>query len=389
MRIKMKKYKQDIMNIFGIILGTIVMSFAFNVFLQPNNISPSGFSGLSSVLCFLLAKIGIVIPVSVMYLLLNVILYVIAYKLLGKKFALMALIGIGSYSLFIELVSYIPLVVRNDLLLCAIYGGGIMGFGVGLVLRCNGSTGGGDLLALIIRSKTHILTTGQIMLSVNILVLTLSCLAYGLGPLMYSIITIVISSTVTDLVIEGATGVRAYYIFTSKKQEVCDAIYKEIKRGVTEIKAEGMYTHTEKDILLCLINKYRAPRLKSIVSKIDSDAFVFCTSVSEVIGRGFSIPPKKKHKGDAEALEKSQNEISPNNKENKSIENNQIENNQIKNTSTAVTTNDNAEASSTQAEALEDTNIDNKPTQEKTTPKKKAKTSSKRTKQKEATKEVK
>lgn len=359
----MKKYKQDIINIFGIILGTIVMSFAFNVFLQPNNISPSGFSGLSSVLCFLLAKIGIVIPVSVMYLLLNVILYVIAYKLLGKKFALMALIGIGSYSLFIELVSYIPLVVRNDLLLCAIYGGGIMGFGVGLVLRCNGSTGGGDLLALIIRSRTHILTTGQIMLSVNILVLALSCLAYGLGPLMYSIITIVISSTVTDLVIEGATGVRAYYIFTSKKQEVCDAIYKEIKRGVTEIKAEGMYTHTEKDILLCLINKYRAPRLKAIVSKIDSDAFVFCTSVSEVIGRGFSIPPKKKQKGDAETLETSQNEISPNNKEN----------NQIENTSTAVTSNDTAEASSTQAEALEDTNIDNKPTQEKTTPKRKQK----------------
>lgn len=375
----MKKYKQDIINIFGIILGTIVMAFAFNVFLQPNNISPSGFSGLSSVLCFLLAKIGIVIPVSVMYLLLNVILYVIAYKLLGKKFALMALIGIGSYSLFIELVSYIPLVVRNDLLLCAIYGGGIMGFGIGLVLRCNGSTGGGDLLALIIRSKTHILTTGQIMLSINILVLALSCIAYGLGPLMYSIITIVISSTVTDLVIEGATGVRAYYIFTSKKQEVCDAIYKEIKRGVTEIKAEGMYTHTEKDILLCLINKYRAPRLKAIISKIDSDAFVFCTSVSEVIGRGFSIPPKKKQKGDAETLEKSQNEISPNNKEN----------NQIENTSTAVTSNDAAEASSTQAEALEDTNIDNKPTQEKTTPKKKAKTSSKRTKQKEATKEVK
>lgn len=379
----MKKYKQDIINIFGIILGTIVMAFAFNVFLQPNNISPSGFSGLSSVLCFLLAKIGIVIPVSVMYLLLNVILYVIAYKLLGKKFALMALIGIGSYSLFIELVSYIPLVVRNDLLLCAIYGGGIMGFGIGLVLRCNGSTGGGDLLALIIRSRTHILTTGQIMLSINILVLALSCIAYGLGPLMYSIITIVISSTVTDLVIDGATGVRAYYIFTSKKQEVCDAIYKEIKRGVTEIKAEGMYTHTEKDILLCLINKYRAPRLKAIISKIDSDAFVFCTSVSEVIGRGFSIPPKKKQKGDAETLEKSQNEISPNNKKNKSIENNQIEN-----TSTAVTSNDAAEASSTQAEALEDTNIDNKPTQEKTTPKK-AKTSSKRTKQKEATKEVK
>lgn len=379
MRIKMKKYKQDIINIFGIILGTIVMAFAFNVFLQPNNISPSGFSGLSSVLCFLLAKIGIVIPTSVMYLLLNVILYVIAYKLLGKKFALMALIGIGSYSLFIELVSYIPLVVKNDLLLCAIYGGGIMGFGIGLVLRCNGSTGGGDLLALIIRSKTHILTTGQIMLSVNILVLTLSCIAYGLGPLMYSIITIVISSTVTDLVIDGATGVKAYYIFTSKKQEVCDAIYKEIKRGVTEIKAEGMYTHTEKDILLCLINKYRAPRLKAIVSEIDSDAFVFCTSVSEVIGRGFSISPKKKQKGDAEALENSQGETSPNDKENQSIEN----------TSTADTSNATQKTNNTQAKAIENTKEDNNPTQQEAAPKKKVKTSKSRTKQKVATKEVK
>ncbi len=297
----MKKYKSEIINALFIVLGTIVMAFAFTVFLIPNNISPSGFSGLAAVICFFLAKIGIAIPTSIMYLLLNTILYVIAYRLLGKKFALMALIGICSYSLFIELIAIIPwelgkhiVALENDLLLCAIYGGGIMGFGIGLVLRNNGSTGGGDLLAMIIRSKSHLLTTGQIMMSVNIFVIILTCIAYGFGPLMYSIITIALSSVVADMVIEGATGVRAYYIFTSKKEEVCNAIYNDIGRGVTEIKAEGMFTHTEKDILLCLINKYRAPRLKSLVANIDNEAFVFCTSVNEVIGRGFSLPLKKK-----------------------------------------------------------------------------------------------
>lgn len=290
----MKKYKSEILNIFFIIIGTVIMAFAFNVFMLPNNVSPSGFSGLSALICFFLAKVGIIIPTSAVYLLLNVILYAIAYKLLGKKFALMALIGIISYSAMLEVISYIPLVYKEDLLLSAIYGGSIMGFGIGLVIRNNGSTGGSDLLAITIRSKTHILTTGQIMLAVDIFVLVLSCFAYGIGSLLYSIILLSLASFVTDLVIEGATGVRAYYIFTSKKQEICEAIYKEIGRGVTEIKAEGMYSHTEKDILLCLLNKYRAPRLKALVSDIDNDAFVFCTNVSEVIGRGFSAPVKKK-----------------------------------------------------------------------------------------------
>jgi len=289
----MKKYKNDIINILFIVLGTVVMAFAFNVFLFPNDISPSGFSGLSAILSILLAKIGINIPTSAIYLLLNAVLYIIAYRLLGKKFALMALIGILSFSVALELMALIPLVVEGDLLVCAIYGAGIMGLGTGLVLRNNGSTGGSDLLALIIRSKTQVLTTGQIMMALNIIVLALSCITYGFGPLMYSIITLALSSVVTDLVIDGATGVRAYYVFTTKKEEVCKAIYEQIGRGVTQIKAEGMYTHTERDILLCLLNKYRAPLLKHIVHKIDEEAFVFCTPVSEVIGRGFSVPVKK------------------------------------------------------------------------------------------------
>ena len=155
----MKKYKNDIINILFIVLGTVVMAFAFNVFLFPNDISPSGFSGLSAILSILLAKIGINIPTSAIYLLLNAVLYIIAYRLLGKKFALMALIGILSFSVALELMALIPLVVEGDLLVCAIYGAGIMGLGTGLVLRNNGSTGGSDLLALIIRSKTQVLTT--------------------------------------------------------------------------------------------------------------------------------------------------------------------------------------------------------------------------------------
>ncbi len=291
----LKKYRSDIINVIFILLGSCIMAFAFGVFLIPNNISPSGFSGLSAIISYFVSKTGIIIPASAIYLTLNIALYIIAYKLLGKRFAIKALIGILAFSLAIEVVDLIGFTIKSDdLLLCAIYGGGIMGLGIGLVLRNDGSTGGSDLMALIIRNKSHVFTTGQIIIATDIFVLALSCVAYGFGPLMYSIITIAISGVITDMVVEGATGVRAYYIFTSKKEEVCTAIYQEIGRGVTEIKAEGMYSHTEKDILLCLINKYRAPRLKSLVSKLDSEAFVFCTPVSEVIGRGFSLPVKKK-----------------------------------------------------------------------------------------------
>lgn len=293
---KKNNIKSYIINVLMIVFGTSIMAVAFNIFLVPNNISPSGFSGLAAILTALIGKTGIYIPESVFYLGLNMILYVFAYKIVGKQFAIYAIIGILSFSITLEISNLINYTITGDLLVCALYGGFIFGFGTGLVLRYNGSTGGSDMLASIIRSRSNLLSTGQIIMICNVVVLALSVLVYGANSLLYSIITIFIASQVTDIVINGAKGVRAYYIISDKKDELSEKIYSDINRGLTAMKITGVYSKKEKNMLLCLINKYSAPMLKKIVYEIDPNAFIFSTSVADVVGRGFYMPDPKKNK---------------------------------------------------------------------------------------------
>lgn len=288
--------KKDILNILMIIIGTIIMGIGFNIFLIPNGISSGGFSGLSAIITFFLNKINININPSIFYLILNIVLYIFAYKLVGKKFAIFALVGIISFSVSMEVTSLFNFYVKDNLLVCAIYGGTLFGLGSGIVLKNNGSTGGCDMLATIVRSITLKLKTGQIIFICDTIVLLLSVIAYGANSLLYSLITVCLASEITDLVIDGSRGIKAYYIITSKKEEVSSKIFETIKRGATEIKSTGMYTHQDRSMILCLINKYRAPMLKKIVLEIDPEAFVFSTNVNEVLGKGFYVPQTKQEK---------------------------------------------------------------------------------------------
>lgn len=294
----MKIKKNDILDVLMVIAGTIIMGFAFNIFLIPNNISMGGFSGLSAVIGTFLSKIHINIKTSFIYLILNIFLYVFAYKTLGKRYAIFSLIGILSYSVSMEITALIKIPAQTDMLICTLYGGIIWGLGTGIVVRYNASTGGTDMLATIIRRKTQKLSTGNIILIADIVVLALNVIAYGVDSLLYSILVLFLSTMVTDAVIDGSRGVKAYYIITDKKEEISKKIFADINRGATEIHTTGMYSHQDKSMILCLINKYRAPMLKKIVHEVDPNAFVFSTSVSEVIGNGFYVPtPKaKKHK---------------------------------------------------------------------------------------------
>ena len=276
-----------------IIFGTALMGISFNIFIIPNNISTGGFSGLSAIIHTLLLEINVNIPASVIYLILNVFLFIFAYKTLGKRFAILALIGILSFTLFMELTLLIDFTLNEDKLITTLYGGIIWGVGAGLVIRYNGSTGGTDMLASIIRSKTTKLSTGTIILLSDVFVLTLSCFAYGVSSLLYTILVLFIASFLTDVIIDGSNSVKAFYIITNKKEELAARIFKEIKRGATEIKTTGMYSHSDNSMILCLINKYRVAMLKRIVQEVDPEAFVFSTNVNEVIGKGFFTPQPK------------------------------------------------------------------------------------------------
>ena len=290
---KYKIKKEDIFDLLMVLAGTVIMGFAFNIFLIPYNISMGGFSGLAAVISTLLENANIHMAPSLIYLILNIFLYVFAYKTLGKRFAIFALIGILTYSLSMELTALIKYTPQDDLLICSLYGGIIWGLGTGLIVRHNASTGGTDMLASIIRRKTLKLSTGSIILIADIVVLALNILAYGVDSLLYSILVLFLATFITDMVIDGSRGVKAYYIITTKKEELTKKIFSDINRGATEIHTTGMYSNENKSMILCLINKYRAPMLKKIIQDTDPNAFVFSTNVSEVIGNGFYIPTAK------------------------------------------------------------------------------------------------
>ena len=154
MYLRINKKWQLTLDIIMIVFGTFIMGFAFSVFLEPNNISTGGFSGLSMIIVALISKLGIDwLSASIVYLVLNLGLFVYAYKALGKKFAIKALIGILSYSGAMELFARLPINITYETLISAVYGGALMGVGLGLVVRFGGSTGGGDMVACIVRNN--------------------------------------------------------------------------------------------------------------------------------------------------------------------------------------------------------------------------------------------
>lgn len=288
------KFKKWFSPIIMIIFGTCIMGFSFSVFLNPFNISPAGFSGLSAIISnFIITRFGVDIPPSVFYIILNAFLFIFAIKIMQKKFLVFSAIGILSFSLWMQVWSLVTIDVGSELLLNAIYGGLIMGTGTGLVVRNLGSTGGSDMLASIIRNMTKALSTGQIIIIVDAFVIALNILYYGLLFSLYSIITVILGGMMADKVIEGTRAVKAFYIVTGKKEQVGEYILKTLKRGVTEIKSVGFYTQKEKDMLLCLLNVRQVPILKNGIKEIDSEAFIFQTNVNEVYGEGFDILKKK------------------------------------------------------------------------------------------------
>lgn len=287
MYIKASRKWQFALEIAMVVLGTIIMGFGFSIFLEPNEISTGGFSALSMVINVLLGKIGVkFLSTSVIYLILNIGLYVLALKTLGKRFAIKALIGIFSFSLSMQLFALLHLNLGFELLVSAIYGGIAMGLGVGLVVRFGGSTGGSDMIACIVKKKKPDATIGSLMILIDATIILLSTVTFndGIRLLPYTIIALVLSMIVTDFVNDGYKQVRAFSIITTCPEELSSAIMDKLARGCTCTQVKGMHSKSDKYQLVCLASRYQMGQLKSIIKEIDPQAFVYLTKVSEVVG---------------------------------------------------------------------------------------------------------
>ena len=276
------KWVIDILLIIG---GAIVFSAGINCFTAPNEIAPGGVGGLSTVISYLSGhRIGI----GLVFGLINIPLVIAGFIKLGKKMMLKTLIAVIVTTVCTDYVSgYFPAYV-GDRIIAAVFGGLLIGAGIGLVYTRDGTTGGTDIInKLIQKAKPH-LSLGFIMMITDAVVVLISILVYGnLESGLYAIIAIFVSSKVMDMILYGGREGKAVLIFSEKSAEIGQAIIDSISRGATFLKGEGVYTHSDKNVICCAVHKNEYVKLKRLVKEIDERAFIITATADEVLGQGF------------------------------------------------------------------------------------------------------
>lgn len=264
----------------AILLGSVILAVAMNMFLIPHQLAAGGISGLAVILYHLFN-----LPVGLTIIVANVPLFIWAYTQLGPRVVLQSIIGTVFFSAAVELTAFLP-VATNDIILSAVYGGVIMGIGVGLVFRFRGSTGGTTLLSLIL-NKTTGLSTGQTLLGGDLVVIVLAIFVFGGEAAMYAALALFVSSWVIDVVQEGLGLAKAAMIITSQGEAINNKLLQELGRGVTRLEAQGGYTGEGREVLLCVVTRRQTAHLKSIIHEADPGAFVIIGNATEVHGEGF------------------------------------------------------------------------------------------------------
>ena len=263
----------------------------FKTFFESTGIIPTGMSGFSLIIHNLFLRGDINIPTSIIYLVINIVIFAFALKVFGWKFLLLSGVGIGFYTLGMQFgaipgIANLP-VDEIDRLLYCIVGGMLFGFSVGLALRFGGSTGGSDIAGALINKHFPKIKTGYCLLFINAVVLILGVVTTGeivIG--LYALVTTVLSSMATNLVLDDSKRVVAFYIICDKDEEIAQAILEKFHRGVTRMEAEGMFSKKKKTMLLSLIPKLQAHEIKRLVNEIDENAFVYSSAVTETLGDG-------------------------------------------------------------------------------------------------------
>lgn len=295
---KMKNKTERLKDYLYIVIGCIIAAIAIDVFLVPYKIAPGGLTGLATIL-FHITSVGI--PVGTLILILNVPLFLGGFRFIGKRFIVKTLFSTVLLSAFIDLFEpftqrfinqYLDKVTDvpygSNLLLYCVIGGFVMGIGLGLVFRAGATTGGTDLAAKILHRFIPHFTVGQILLVIDGLVVLLAAIAFKSFLLgLYATVAIYISSKVIDTILEGVNYAKAVFIISDQADLISQKVMREIDRGVTGLSGTGMYTGTEKRVLLCVLERTQIPKLKELVKDVDPKAFVVMTDVREVLGEGF------------------------------------------------------------------------------------------------------
>lgn len=271
-----------------IILGSAVYSFGLHYFVISNELMEGGVTGIA-----LLFNYAADLPPSVMTLALNVPLFLLGWKTLGRQQMLLTILGTISVSFFLWVMEkwihagwIKPFHAPNDNLLAALYAGLTLGFGLGLVFRYGGTTGGGDILARL-ATKYRGWSMGQFILGFDAVVIGAALFYLSQEKILYTLVSVFIATRTIDFIGEGAYAAKEFTIITDHGEQVSMAITKELERGVTLFPAKGAFSQKKKNVVYCVVGRSEVRRLKLLVRSIDPLAFMIISDVHEVLGEGF------------------------------------------------------------------------------------------------------
>ncbi|HEX3031705.1 MAG TPA: YitT family protein [Bacillota bacterium] len=265
----------------GILVGSAVTALGLVLFLVPNKIAAGGVSGIATIIYYILK-----FPVGWAMLAMEVPLFLASVRHLGMGFGIRTLMGALSLPLFIEFFMRLFSAVTPNYLLASVFGGVVVGTGIGIVFRFGGSTGGTDEAAALIHRFTG-MPLGQIMLILDGLIIISAGIFFGIESALYALITVFVASKVVDVVQQGLAVEKAAFIISDYNDEIAQSILERMDRGVTALHGRGMYTGKGRDVLLAVVGQSEVSKLKEVVHETDPGAFVIMANVHEVLGEGF------------------------------------------------------------------------------------------------------
>jgi uncharacterized membrane-anchored protein YitT (DUF2179 family) len=278
----LKKHRlfQEIKRYIILFIGSIIYAAGLEIFLVPNNIIDGGVVGIAIMASHLTG-----LPLGVFLIIINIPFVYLGYKQIGKTFTLSTLFAILSLSYWTNIFLPIP-GLTNDLFLASVFGGIILGIGVGLIVRYGGSLDGTEIVAILMDKRSSF-SVGEIIMVINLFILSAAGLVFGWDRAMYSLVTYFIASKVIDITIEGLNESKAVFIVSDYSASVADALMARLGRGVTVLHGEGGYSGDEKHILYVVITRLEIAKIKVLVEEIDEKAFVTINDVHDVMGGSF------------------------------------------------------------------------------------------------------
>jgi uncharacterized membrane-anchored protein YitT (DUF2179 family) len=277
------KTKIPFRDILLILIGAIIQALGMDLFLIPGKLAAGGVSGIAQIVNRYTGW-----PIGVMIILFNIPLFILGWRFLGgRRFLLRTFLAVGIYAVLIDFLAlYLPRDLTGDSVLNALFGGVLMGGGMGLVFRAEGTTGGTDILARLL-GKWRGIPLSESFLLTDTAVVLISGIAFSWTLALYAVVALYTSGMAAEIASEGTGIVRAATIITEKPQEVGAKIMNELARGVTMWQGKGLYSGKERQILFCAISRSEVNPLKEIIHEVDPSAFVVIGQAHEALGEGF------------------------------------------------------------------------------------------------------